>query len=293
MRERLAPLREAVDRGLDAILSRCAAAPPSIVEAVRYAVLGPGKRLRPILLLASGEATGGRRDDLLEAACAVEMIHAFSLVHDDLPALDDDDLRRGRATVHVKYGEATAILAGDALLNLAFETLAREVGSAVPPARRLQAIRAISGAAGISGMIAGQVLDLEFEGKPASKSDLEKIHRHKTGCLITASCLAGGILAGAGAQELSALERYGLALGLAFQITDDILDVEGTAGEIGKSPGKDAASAKATFPSLYGLDASRRMAAEQVREAVGAVATLGPRGGLLAEIAESVAARKS
>jgi geranylgeranyl pyrophosphate synthase len=293
VRERLAPLREAVDRALDASLRGDAATPPLILEAVRYAVLGPGKRLRPILLLASGEAAGGRREDLLPAACAIEMIHAFSLVHDDLPALDDDDLRRGRPTLHVKFDEATAILAGDALLNLAFEILASGPvadGRAEP---RLKAIAAIARAVGLGGMIGGQVLDLEFEGEAATREDLERIHRMKTGCLITASCVAGGILGGAGRPALDALERYGRALGLAFQITDDILDVEGSAAEIGKSPGKDAATSKATFPSLHGLEASRRMAADQIAEAVAAVAIFGARGDLLAGIARSIASRRS
>lgn len=293
MRELLAPLREAVDRALEERLRGDGATPPRILEAVRYAVLGPGKRLRPILLIASGEAAGGRREDLLPGACAVEMIHAFSLVHDDLPALDDDDLRRGRPTLHVKFDEATAILAGDALLNLAFETLAGQPSGTERAQLALHAITTIAKAVGLSGMIAGQVLDLEFEGKTATKADLERIHRLKTGCLITASCVAGGILAGAKRDAVQSLERYGRALGLAFQITDDILDVEGSAAEIGKSPGKDAASAKATFPSLHGLDASRKMAADQIGEAVAAVAGFGGRADLLVEIARSIASRRS
>jgi geranylgeranyl pyrophosphate synthase len=293
VRERLAPLRESIDRALDESLRGDAATPPLILEAVRYAVLGPGKRLRPILLLASGEAAGGRREDLLPAACAVEMIHAFSLVHDDLPALDDDDLRRGRPTLHVKFDEATAILAGDALLSLAFEILASGPEAPGRAALRLRAIAAIARAVGLGGMIGGQVLDLEFEGVAATRQDLERIHRMKTGCLITASCVAGGILGGADRPALDALERYGLALGLAFQITDDILDVEGSAAEIGKSPGKDAATSKATFPSLHGLEASRRMAAEQIAEAVAAVAIFDDRGDLLAGIARSIASRRS
>ncbi len=293
MREAWAPLRETIDRALDASLRGDTATPPLILEAVRYAVLGPGKRLRPILLLASGEAAGGRREDLLPAACAVEMIHAFSLVHDDLPALDDDDLRRGRPTLHVKFDEAIAILAGDALLNLAFEILAAEPPAPGRAALKLEALTTIARAVGLAGMIGGQVLDLEFEGVAATKEDLERIHRMKTGCLITASCVAGGILGGADRPALDALERYGRALGLAFQITDDILDVEGSAAQIGKSPGKDAASSKATFPSLHGLEASRRMAAEQIAAAVAAVSIFGARGDLLAGIARSIADRRS
>ena len=291
MKERLAPLREAIDERLRQLASVEHSAPPSILEAVAYALLGEGKRLRPILLIASGEAAGGRRADLLPAACAVEMIHAFSLIHDDLPALDNDDLRRGRPTVHVKFGEATAILAGDALLNMAFATLAAGPVGEELASRRLAVIEVISGAVGLGGMIAGQVLDLEFEGKPAAAEDLERIHRLKTGALITAACRCGGILAGAGERELGLLEAYGAALGLAFQITDDILDVEGTAREIGKSPGKDARAAKTTFPKLWGLEASRRMAARKIEEAVEAVAPLGERTALLVELARSVATR--
>jgi len=291
MRERLAPIRAAIDEKLGQLATSDESAPASILEAVRYALLGEGKRLRPVLLVSSGEAAGGRREDLLPAACAVEMIHAFSLIHDDLPALDDDDLRRGRPTVHVKFGEAAAILAGDALLNLAFETLSAHPADDAFALRKLAVIRELSRAVGLGGMIGGQVLDLEFEGRAARAGDLERIHRLKTGALITASCTCGGILAGAGKAEMAALEAYGRALGLAFQITDDILDVEGTAEAIGKSPGKDAASAKTTFPKVWGIDASRRLAAEKVEEAVRALGPLAPRGDLLADLARSIATR--
>jgi len=293
VKERLASLREAIDGTLDRLLAGDPLSPPRILEAARYAVLGGGKRLRPTLLVLSGEALGGRREDLLPAAGAVEMIHAFSLVHDDLPALDDDALRRGRPTVHVRFDEATAILAGDALLNLAFETLARWPEGNGWSRRKLEAIRILGAAVGMSGMIGGQVLDLEFEGKDASTEDLERIHRLKTGALITACCVAGGLLAGGGRAEIEALDGYGRALGLAFQITDDILDVEGTAGQIGKSPGKDAKDAKATFPSLYGIEESRRLSARSTAAAVEALAPLGPRGDLLAEVARSVATRRN
>ncbi|MBI3448298.1 MAG: polyprenyl synthetase family protein [Acidobacteria bacterium] len=293
MADRLAPLRAAVDAALDRFLAADREIPPLILEAARYAVLGPGKRLRPILVLASGEATAGRPEELMPAACAVEMIHAFSLVHDDLPALDDDSLRRGRPTVHVRFDEATAILAGDALLNLAFEVLATAPAASGGEARRLRALAAVARAVGLRGMIGGQVLDLEFEGKSATREELERIHRLKTGCLITASCVAGGILSGADEGAIGALDRYGRALGLAFQITDDILDVTGSAEEIGKSPGKDAAAAKTTFPSLFGLEASRRMAAEQVEAAVAAVSLFGERAATLSGIARSIASRRS
>lgn len=293
VKERLAPLRATVDRTLERLTSAEGAAPAGLGEAVRYAVLGPGKRLRPILLLASGRALGGRDEDLLPAACAMEMIHAFSLVHDDLPALDDDDLRRGRETVHVKFGEAAAILAGDALLNLAFRTLADLPDDEALASRKLAAIRVVAEGVGLSGMIGGQAMDLEFESRAASREELSAIHRMKTGALITASCVAGGILAGGDRAQVAALERYGRALGLAFQITDDILDVEGTAEEIGKSPGKDVKAGKATYPALYGLGPSREMAAEQIREAGEALAPLGDAASLLREIAAYVGSRRS
>lgn len=292
MHERLAPLRQKVNAALDRLTAPERAATPAIAEALRYAVLGDGKRLRPALLIASGRAVGGREEDLLEPACALEMIHAFSLVHDDLPALDDDDLRRGRPTLHVRFGEAAAILAGDALLNLAFQTLARyPEGDDFAP-RKIAALRAVAEAVGLAGMIGGQALDLEFEGRAASAGDLATIHAMKTGALIAASCTAGGILAGGSPGEIRALERYGKSLGLAFQITDDMLDVEGTFEEIGKSPGKDGRAGKATFPSVHGLPRSREMAAASAAEAVAAVETLGERASLLREIAESVATRR-
>lgn len=284
--------RSAIDRELDRLTTPEGDAPPLIVEAARYALLGKGKRLRPILVLASGEATGGRREDLLPAACSLEMVHAFSLVHDDLPALDDDELRRGRPTLHVQFDEATAVLAGDALLNLAFQVMARCPDSAVPAERKLQAIGELGQAVGISGMIGGQVLDLEFEHKSASAAELERIHGMKTGALITASCRIGGILAGAGPEAMAALTAYGSALGLAFQITDDILDQCGTAEEIGKSPGKDARAEKATFPGIHGLEASRRMAAENVARAEEALAPLGEGTAPLVQIARSVKDRR-
>jgi geranylgeranyl pyrophosphate synthase len=293
MQKQLAPLREAVDATIERRVRESKESPPSITEAVLYAVLGKGKRLRPLLLILSGEAVGGNRDHLLPAACAVEMIHTFSLIHDDLPALDDDDLRRGRPTLHVKFDEATAILAGDALLNLAFETLARFPEGDDHAPSKLKALQVISQAVGLNGMIAGQVLDLEFEGKKASGTELERIHRLKTGALITASCLAGGTLARASTGEIKSLERYGRALGLAFQMTDDILDVEGSALEIGKSPGKDLRSAKATYPSVWGLAATREMVATQVEEALEAAATLGEPGAPLAALASGITDRKS
>jgi farnesyl diphosphate synthase len=290
---RLAPLRRRINETLDRLTAAQGSQGPPLAEAVRYAVLGDGKRIRPILLLASGRAAGGREEDLLEAACAIEMIHAFSLVHDDLPALDDDDLRRGRPTLHVKFGEAQAILAGDALLNLAFQTLARYPEGDGHAARKLAALRVVADAVGLAGMIGGQALDLDFEGREATAADLTTIHGMKTGALITAACAAGGILAGGAPAAVRALERYGRALGLAFQITDDILDVEGSAEQIGKSPGKDLRSGKATFPAIHGMDRSREMAAASASAAVAALDGLGEAASLLRGLAEWVASRRS
>jgi geranylgeranyl diphosphate synthase type II len=292
LQERLAPLQEAIDASLKRLTSDDEIAPPGIREAVQYAVLGNGKRLRPILVLASGRAVGGDEADLLPAASALEMIHAFSLIHDDLPALDDDHLRRGRPTLHVEYGEAVAILAGDALLNLAFQTLSRYPEGDSFATRKIAAIRTVGEAVGLSGMIGGQAMDLEFERKQATGDDIRTIHRLKTGALITAACLAGGILGGASPEDLEHLERYGRALGLAFQITDDILDVEGTAEEIGKSPGKDQRAGKATFPSIWGLERSRQLTSESAAEAAAAVEGLGDRADILLGIAGSIVNRR-
>jgi geranylgeranyl diphosphate synthase type II len=251
---------------------------------MRYAVLGSGKRLRPVLCLAACEAVGGTVEQALPAACALEMIHAYSLVHDDLPALDDDDLRRGRATVHVAFDEATAILVGDALLTEALALLSREPAAA-PAACRLAVLHEIASAAGTAGMVGGQVDDLLTEGQRLDEETLTSIHRRKTGALLTASVRAGAVAASAPPEQIAALSRYGQALGLAFQIVDDLLDVIGTRESLGKSPGKDAAAGKTTFASLLGLEESRRRAASLADEAVHALAPLGGEGDLLAAIA--------
>lgn len=289
--------REAVEERLDTCLKGPEAAPPRIVEALRYAVLGGGKRVRPLLLLASAEASSPAplpRDAdtwqaALTAACAIELIHTFSLIHDDLPALDNDALRRGRPTLHVKFDEATAVLAGDALLNLAYETLAAAPGG--PDPRCLGAIATISRAVGLRGMIAGQVLDLENEGRAPEAASLERIHALKTGALITAACEVGGVVAGAGERACATLRAYGREVGLAFQIIDDVLDVEGTASALGKSPGKDANDRKATYPALWGCEESRRRAAACVARAREACAEFGARGDHLASLAEACLAR--
>ena len=231
--------------------------PPSVIhEAMRYAVLGGGKRVRPILAIAAAEACGADTNPLLPSFAALELIHTYSLVHDDLPALDDDDLRRGRKTTHVVYGEAMGILAGDALLTEAFAWLATPV-EGIDASRQLRAVGIVARAVDSTGMIGGQVADLEATGKKPTREALEFIHRNKTGKLITASVLLGGTLGGATEAQLAALEHYGVALGLAFQIVDDLLDQEESSATLGKTAGKDVAQGKLTYPALMGVDAAR------------------------------------
>ncbi|MGH9868372.1 MAG: polyprenyl synthetase family protein [Candidatus Polarisedimenticolia bacterium] len=294
-------VRAEVERRLDGLLPAGESAgdgeaPARLVEAMRYALLGGGKRLRPLLVIASGEAAARSRPPsssvaarLCTAACAVEMIHTFSLIHDDLPALDDDDLRRGRPSLHVQFDEATAILAGDALLNLAYETLSE---MAAPAAVRQRAVATLARGVGLRGMIAGQVIDLQMEGRAVDGDTLHRLHRLKTGALFTASCELGGIVAGAAPASLARLRRFGEAFGLAFQVVDDVLDVEGSAAELGKSPGKDARAGKATFPALWGVAESRRRAAALVDEACAALRPFGARAGALLDLARGMLARR-
>jgi len=235
---------------------------------------------------------GGRDAWVLPACCALEMIHTYSLIHDDLPAMDDDDLRRGRPTSHVKFGEATAILAGDALHSLAFQVLAEEPRGDRFAGRRERVLALVARAAGMEGMVGGQVRDLEAEGRRVTPKELRRIHRGKTGALLAASVEAGGILGGGGAEEMEALRRYGRAVGLAFQIVDDILDEEGTRAGLGKSPGKDRAVRKATYPSLFGIDRSRALAFRAVADARRALAPLGERAAPLERLARFILARQ-
>lgn len=262
-------------------------------RAMRYAVLGGGKRLRPMLVYAAAQASGGDGAALDAAACAVELIHAYSLVHDDLPAMDDDALRRGRATCHVVFGEAMAILAGDALQALAFELLADEAAGAVAPAVRIEMLHALGRACGAEGMAGGQALDLAAVGRPLSLAELERMHARKTGALIRASVQLGALAAGAEAGVRKALDIYASALGLAFQVRDDILDVEGEPAVIGKTAGKDAAAAKPTFPSIIGLDASHARLAELTDAALAAIAPWDEHADLLRELAHYSANRRN
>jgi len=254
----LAAERERVDGALDRLLPAADAWPARLHEAMRYAVFGGGKRVRPVLARAACNAAGGDPEAILEAACALELVHTYSLIHDDLPALDDDTLRRGRATVHVAFDEALAILAGDALLTEAFAVLGRfPAGDAFAP-RRAEACRLVAEAIGSLGMVGGQVEDLEATGAAPDGERLRRIHGAKTGALLGAATEMGALMAGAPVGSRAEFARFGRRLGLLFQIADDILDVIGSAASLGKSPGKDAAAGKLTYPAVYGLDAARR-----------------------------------
>ena len=283
-----------IERTLDERLPPGATDPALIFEAIRYSMFAGGKRLRPILCLAAAEAVGGKMEALLPAACALEMIHTYSLIHDDLPAMDNDDYRRGKPTSHKAFGEGIAILAGDALLTEAFRLLCdRERMPGVPPERVLQVVREIAEAAGFFGMVGGQVMDLLAEGKKVDLQTLYAIHRHKTGALILVSLRAGAILAGAAEESLSALSEYGRRIGLAFQITDDILNVEGDPALLGKRTGSDAARGKITFPALMGVEVSRMRAEELIREALVSLATFEDRAEPLRAIARHILERRS
>jgi len=268
--------------------------PPQIHEAVHYSLFAGGKRLRPILALAGAEAVGGRARDALPLACALELIHTYSLIHDDLPAMDNDDLRRGKPTSHRVFGEALAILAGDALLTEAFRLMARtDLMTRVPVQRILRAMGQVAQAAGPQGMVGGQALDILTQGKKIEPHLLEYIHSHKTGALIAAAVSAGAILGGASAREYRALKGYGEKLGLAFQIVDDLLDVQGDAGKLGKAVRKDQLQEKATYPAFFGVSASRSQAEGLVQEAVADLRSLNRRADPLREIAQFVIKRSS
>jgi geranylgeranyl diphosphate synthase type II len=295
----LARIEEALNGYLPAVdTANGAGCPARLAMAMRYAVLGGGKRLRPVLCLMAAEACGGDAEAALPAACALEMVHSYSLIHDDLPAMDDDDLRRGRPTCHRAFDEATAILAGDGLLTLAFEVVAREVR---PHSAALKCVQVLAEAAGPSGMVAGQMADLQAEGRTEIQSQgrlgaalvetaatltaLESIHRRKTGALLRAPLRMGAVIAGAPEMFIEALDRYGKAVGLAFQIVDDLLDVQGDETKLGKRVGKDSELGKWTYPRFLGVDGSRRRARQLADEAVAALEPLGPRGHRMRDLA--------
>ena len=261
-----------------------------LAEAMEYSLMAGGKRVRPMLLMAAADAVGGDGDKFLTAACAIEMIHTYSLIHDDLPAMDNDDYRRGKLTNHKVYGDGMAILAGDALLTLAFEVLLRQEG--VSDAVKLSVVREFSIAAGQSGMVGGQALDLESEGKRIDLKTLQKLHMGKTGALFRAAIRSGAILAGADSEKLEALTTYADKFGLAFQITDDILDVTGDEAVIGKPVGSDERNDKSTYVTLTSLDKARELAQKTVDEAVASLSPLGDKASFLRELVESLLKRK-
>lgn len=263
----LAQRKSLVDETLERLLPPPVGPASVVIDALRYAVQAGGKRLRPVLAMAACEACGGRADDALEPGCAIELLHTYSLIHDDLPSMDDDDLRRGRPTTHCAFGEATAILAGDALQTLAFEWLSRLPATA-DPARRVACVEVLARAAGVAGMVGGQMADLAAEHDAVDAEGLGWIHRHKTGALLGASAEIGAIHAGADSRLRGSMARFGLALGLAFQIADDILDVTSTVDRLGKTPGKDRRAGKATYPAMIGLAAARDEAERCLRKAL-------------------------
>jgi geranylgeranyl diphosphate synthase type II len=292
--EYLASQAAAVEAYLDQYLPCEDTYPESIHRAIRYSLFAGGKRLRPILTLAAAEAVGGGSEDAMPAAAALEMIHTYSLIHDDLPAMDDDSLRRGKPTSHVVFGEAVAILAGDALLTQAFHLLSSAPANGpTETERRLRALTILADAAGVNGMVGGQVVDVESEGENVGEETLDYIHAHKTGALMKAACHLGALLGGGSEDEIDRLVCYGLKIGLAFQIIDDILDVEGNAESLGKSAGKDDKAGKATYPRIHGIDAARRRAAELTEEATELVVSFGPAGDPLTCLARRIVDRRS
>jgi geranylgeranyl pyrophosphate synthase len=283
----LAGSRALVEVELNKLLPSTATAPEKIHQAIRWSVFAGGKRFRPALLLATGQAFGASVDALIRTACAFEMVHTYSLIHDDLPAMDDDDLRRGRPTCHVRFDEATAILAGDALQTLAFETIAKD--DRLKAETRIALILELARAAATpEGMVAGQALDMEAETRQVTGAHLEEIHRLKTGALIVAAARCGAIIGEASEKELAAITSYGSHLGLLFQITDDFLDVTATAEALGKTPGKDAQSNKATYPSLFGMEETKVSAVKAHRDACDALDQLDRPTEVLRRIADFI-----
>jgi len=281
-----------IDEALERFLPPPETYPPVIHEAMRYSVFAGGKRLRPVLVTAAAEAAGGEPAGVLPAACAIELIHTYSLIHDDLPAMDNDDFRRGKPASHRMFGEAVAILTGDALLTLAFELMAKNLsGDPAAAGRVLRVIGEIAAAAGTAGMIGGQVADTIYADQEIDPATLEYIHRHKTGALYRAAVRAGAILAGAGAGELRSLTEYAECLGLAFQIKDDILDLEGDQAALGKPVGSDQKNQKATYPGLFGMEKAKEKARQTAAAAIRALEGFDHRADFLRAAANFVITR--
>jgi geranylgeranyl diphosphate synthase type II len=286
----LASRQRVIDRALDRFLPKDTTKPATIHKAMRYSLFAGGKRLRPILCLAAAEACGSKLDNALPLACALECIHTYSLVHDDLPSMDNDDFRRGRPTCHKVFGEGIAVLAGDALLTIAFELVSR--AKSTPRYSTSILLREVAVAAGSQKLIAGQVADLEAEGKKTNRAQLRYIHENKTAAILTTTVRLGAMSANANAKKLNAITRFGRALGLAFQIIDDILDVTQTSEKLGKSAGKDVAAKKATYPAVIGLDASRVEAKRLTKQAHDALSVLGRKAETLHGLANYLLERE-
>jgi geranylgeranyl diphosphate synthase type II len=292
IREYLSDYRQEVDQFLDLVLPEVGVNPSSIHEATRYSIFAGGKRIRPILAIATSKALGGKLVDVLPFAAALEMVHTYSIIHDDLPAMDNDDVRRGKQALHKRFGEGVAILAGNALLTQAFELLSSDDYSC-DPILQLELIHTMCiGIGSREGMIAGQVLDLLTEGKSYSADDLQSIHELKTGALIHVAVYGAAILLSATPDRLEKLSDFGRNVGLAFQIVDDILDVEGTTAQLGKESGRDCEEQKATYPALFGLEKSKQMALELIEAAIAELGFLGARKERLVELAQFVSVRR-
>jgi geranylgeranyl diphosphate synthase type II len=289
----LAEKRATVDAALEPCLPEPEGPAAQLIRAMKYSLFAGGKRLRPILCIAGAAAVGGDEEDVLPVACALELIHTYSLIHDDLPAMDDDDLRRGKPTCHKVFGEALAILAGDALLTHAFRLMSSpEINGRVPPEALLRVARLISGAAGHDGMVGGQAVDVESEGNVVGFTVLEYIHSHKTAALITASVVSGAVVGGGDESRIQALTGYGERIGMAFQISDDILDVEGDSAAMGKHTGGDEERGKITYPSLVGLARAKEIQSELIQGAIGALSLFDERAKPLRRIAGYIIERK-
>lgn len=292
IREYLHTKRKIVEKRLNSVFDDMDD-PSGILDAMRYSLMAGGKRLRPILCIAAAEAVGGSGDAVMPAACALELIHTYSLVHDDLPAMDNDDLRRGKATNHKVYGEATAILAGDGLLTAAFEIMThpKDLDDSTDPALWITAVHLIARAAGYAGMISGQVLDIDSEGKDIALTELERLHRLKTGALIEVSVRCGAILGGGIDNEIKALSEYGKTIGLAFQVYDDILNIEGSEERMGKKTGTDLIRRKATYPLLLGMNKAKQKGENLTANALRTLTIFGNKGEPLRALARYVAER--
>jgi geranylgeranyl diphosphate synthase type II len=284
--------RSLVDNALEDCIPEPAGLAGEVIESMRYSLFAGGKRLRPILCIAGAEAVGGSAHDVLDIACAMELIHSYSLIHDDLPAMDDDDFRRGKPTNHKVFGEAVAVLAGDGLLTLAFNLMARfGLEKGVEKDALLRVIDLIASAAGCKGMVGGQLVDIRCEGKDPDPAVVEYIHRHKTGALIAASVTSGTILAGGTQEEIRSVNRYGQEIGLAFQIADDILNVEGSEDILGKGTGRDRERGKMTYPLVHGVSESKQMQKQLIGQAIGFLDAFDDRAEPLREIARYIITR--